>query len=931
MPKVCFVVNGKEVRVEAEADEMLADVLRQRLGLTGTKIGCNEDECGACTVLLDGEPVLSCTVPVMRVEGGNVLTIEGLARNGDLHPLQEAFIAQGAVQCGFCIPGQILNAYALLQRNPDPPEQEIRKAMKGTLCRCGGYSRIVDAIREAARSMRTGEPVRSPTFSAEGETGIVHTVVPRPDAGEKVTGGAKFADDYQFEGMLHGRVLRAGIPHGVLTRLDVSKAQQLDGVIAVLTAGDIPGEKNHGVIVRDWPVLVGIGEKVRYVGDAVALVAAISRKIATRALALIDTRYEALPVVGSAAAARAPGSAAVHEGGNLLKHIKVRKGDLKKGISEADVVVDEVFHTQTTEHAFLEPECSIARPVADGGLEVYVGSQIPYEDRSQIAACLGLAQEQVRVIGTMIGGAFGGKEDIAGQIHAALLAKATGRPVKVLFDRHESLLVHPKRHATRIHVRLGAKKDGRLRFVETELLGDTGAYASLGEKVMTRATTHSAGPYVIPHVKADCYAMYTNNPPAGAFRGFGVTQSCYAIESCMDMLAHRLGIDPIELRRKNALRVGSRTSTGQLLRESVGLEECIQRTQDKMMELCGGHDPFHAQQIPGRPELVRVWGFAASFKNTGLGEGAPDKAGAEIEVLEDGIVEVRSAAAEVGQGLVAVLQMIAAEALRIPLRKVRVLLSDTKRTPDAGPTTASRQTFVTGNAVRRAAEALWEAIRSSLAERFDVHPTMVQSAEEGIRVDSRMVSWDQIGALMRAEGRMPRASYEYWAPETKPLGSGGDMHFTYSYATQAAEVEVDVQTGEVRVLRVIAAADVGRAINPLGVLGQVEGGVVMGVGGTLTEEFIVEDGVVVTDRLVRYRVPSAMVAPQVIPIVVEHPVSDGPFGAKGAGEIASVPTAPAITNAIFNACGVRVRRLPVDQDWLARQIAQRRVEAEGAA
>ncbi len=748
-------------------------------------------------------------------------------------------------------------------------------------------------------------------------------VVPRPDAVAKVTGAARFADDYDFPGLLHGRALRAGVPHAILKRLDVAKAKDLPGVVAVLTAEDIPGERNHGLVIHDWPALVGVGEKVRYVGDAVALVAAERREIATQALELIEAEYEPLPVVSDPVQARQPDAPLVHESGNLLKHIKVRKGDIEEGFAQAEVILDEVYHTPTMEHAFMEPECSIARLTAEGRIEVYVGSQIPYADRDQIARCLALPPEKVRVIGTLIGGGFGGKEDIAGQIHAALLAQATGRPVKVLYDRHESLLVHPKRHATQIRVRLGVKRDGTLVAAQTELYGDSGAYASLGEKVMTRATTHSTGPYIVPHVKADCYAMYTNNPPSGAFRGFGVTQSCFAVESAMDQLAERLGMDPVELRRKNALRVGSVTNTGQLLTESVGLLECIDRVEAEMRRLSGGRDPFKPQVVPGAPNRVRAWGLAVAFKNTGLGGGAPDKASAEVELFTDGTAEVRTSSAEIGQGLVAVLQMIAAEELSLPLEKVRVLLSDTDLTPDGGPTTASRQTYVTGNAVRLASDVVRQAVATTLAEKYDVPPEGVRFVEGLAQVNGHSVPLGEAVAMMKAEGREPKATYEYWAPKTQPLGTGGDMHFAYSFATQAAEVEVDLETGEVRVLRVIAANDVGRVINPLGLQGQIEGGVMMGLGNALTEEFIVEEGRVITDRLARYRMPSIVLTPQIIPIVVEHPTGEGPYGAKGIGEISSIPTTPAITNAVYHATGVRVKRLPVDQDWLAREIARR--------
>jgi xanthine dehydrogenase molybdenum-binding subunit len=852
-----------------------------------------------------------------------------------LHPLQQAFIQHGAVQCGFCIPGQIMTAYALLRRNPDPTRAEIRHALKDTLCRCAAYPSIENAILAAAQSMRTGEPVTSPKVqeSAAGRRVVGRSRV-RPDAAGKVTGQARFTDDLVFDGMLYARVKRAGVPHAFLRKLDVAAARALPGVAAVLTAADLPAEKNHGLVIYDWPILVGLGERVRYVGDALAIVAAETQEIADEAVELIEAGFEELPVVRDPVQARRADAPSLHAGGNLLKHIQVRKGDVREGFAQADVILEHTFHTPMMDHAFLEPECSIAVPIQVTGtseapvtsrMEIHVGSQIPYADREQVARALGWPQERVRIVGQAMGGGFGGKEDIAGQIHAALLANAVGRPVRLLFDRRESLLVHPKRHATQIRVKVGAKKDGRLTAVETELYGDTGAYASLGDKVMTRATTHSAGPYAVPHVRADCYAMYTNNPPAGAFRGFGVMQSAFAVESMMDMLAEKLDLDPVALRRMNVLRAGSVTNTGQELRESVGLIECIDKVSGAMCHVSGmsREAAFEPRVTRDTPYLARSWGFAAAYKNTGLGGGAPDKAGAEVQLYADGSLEVRTSSAELGQGLVTVLQMIVAEEFDAPPEQVRVLVMDTDLTPDGGPTTASRQTYVTGNAARLAARSLRQAVTAFLAEKYDSPPERIRYVEGLAQVDGRAVPLGEAAAAMQSAGLEPRALYEYWAPATLPLGEGGDMHFAYSFAAQAAEVEVDTRTGEVRVLRVIAANDVGQAINPLGLQAQVEGGVMMGLGSALTEHFIVAEGRVVTDRLARYRIPSIVHAPEIISLVVEQPAKDGPYGAKGVGEIVNIPTVPAIANAIYNAVGVRVDRLPVDQEKIAKELAER--------
>ncbi len=927
--QLSLTVNGQNYQLEPIPGETLADLLRKRLKLTGTKIGCNEAECGACTVVMDGEAVLSCSYPAERADGKNITTIEGLAKPekgaNRLHPLQEAFVKHGAVQCGFCIPGQIMTSYALLQRKVNPSSAEIRHALKDTLCRCAGYPTIENSILAAAESLRTGQPVSEPQVAPSAiESQVIGKVQIRPDAREKVTGEAIFTDDLTFPGMLFAAVHRAGVPHALVRTLDVEKARQLPGVVSVLTSCDIPGEHNHGLVIYDWPVMVGIGERVRYVGDAIAIVAAESQEIAKAAAELVEVTYDLQTVITDPVQARQPDAPVLHANGNLLKHIKVRKGDPAQGFEASDIILEHTFHTPSTDHLFMEPECSVAVPLKDGRMEIYVGSQIPYQDRTQVARALGWKEERVRIVGQLMGGGFGGKEDIAGQIHAALLANVTGKPVKLLFDRHESLIVHPKRHATQIKVKLGAKNDGTLVAAQTELYGDTGAYASLGEKVLTRATTHSAGPYEIQHVHADCYAMYTNNPPAGAFRGFGVLQSAFAFETMMDMLAEKLNMDRVELRRKNALRVGDETSTGQIMRESAGLVECIDKVEAEMLRVAGVSKDklFAPRRLPGAEHLVRAWGFASAFKNTGLGGGADDTSGAEVELYEDGTLQVRSAAAELGQGLVTIMQMVVAEEFSLPSSRVRVLVMDTDLTPNGGPTTASRQTYVTGNASRLAAKTLRTAIASSLAEKYDQDPEKIRFSEHGVHVNGHVIPLGDVVAEMRELGHASRALYEYHAPATKPLGQGGDMHVAFSFAAQAAEVEINTLTGEVKVVRVISANDVGRAINPLGLQGQVEGGVVMGVGHALLENFITKDGYVVTDHMSRYRIPSIMHTPEITSIIVEDPTKDGPYGAKGVGEIVLIPTPPAITNAIYNAVGLRLDRLPVDQEQILQAIFQ---------
>ncbi|MEP0761578.1 MAG: molybdopterin-dependent oxidoreductase [Chloroflexota bacterium] len=920
MSKLHITVNDKPYDLDVPESRTLAHVLRYDLGLTGTKIGCEEAECGLCTVLVDGTPVDSCIYPAFKAQGAAITTIEGLARGDELHPLQRAFVEHGAVQCGFCTPGLIMTAKALLDGNPAPSDHEIKVALKDTLCRCTGYTSVIHAIHSAASELRGEGPIPWQPRETVAPLNAVGRPVPPQEIVDKVTGRARFADDYVFPGMLVGRTLRAAYPHARITRIDTRKAKALPGVHAVLTHEDVPGKNIHGLIYADWPVLCA--DKVRYLGDAVAIVAADDADTAARALELIEVDYEPLPVVGDPQFAHSPEAPLVHEEwetGNLLKHIKVRAGDIAQGFAEADVIVEREYRTPTVEHAFMEPECAIGVPAGYDAehpkLTIYVGSQIPYEDRRQTATALGLPEDQIRVRGTLIGGGFGGKEDIAGQIHAAMLAQVTGRPVKMLYTRQESLLFHPKRHATIIRIRTGAKRDGTLTAVQATLYGDAGAYASLSDKVMTRATTHATGPYVVPHAKIDCYAMYTNNPPSGAFRGFGVTQSAFAVEQNMDVLAEALGMDPVELRRKNAQHVGATTATGQLLRESVGLLQTIEHVERDMR---GDGTGFRWGWREGNKAYG--WGVACAYKNTGLGGGAPDRSTAEVEVFADSSAEVRTSSADMGQGLSVVLAQVTAEELGMPVERVRVLLSDTDLTPDGGPTTASRQTYVSGNAARHAAITMRQALAAAAAERLGVAPEQIRFEGGHLRANGSTVTIGDVVGWMREQGQEAKVRYVYDAPKTQPLGTGGDMHFAFSYATQAALVEVDLETGAVKVLKVIAANDVGRAINPKTLEGQVEGGIVMGMGNCLTEEYIVEDGVPWSTLFARYKIPSIKHTPEIVSHFVEEQVSSGPFGAKGVGEITSINTTPAIANAIYHATGVRVYRIPVDQDALLRAL-----------
>lgn len=901
-------VNGTPRIVTALPSTFLMDVIRDELRLTGTKDGCATGHCGTCMVLQDGKSVRSCLIPMSRVTGSNITTIEGISGlDGHLHPVQQAYIDQGATQCGFCTPGFVISTLALLEKHPNPTIEEIYKGLEFNICRCTGHNAIIRAVQQAA-----GQPVPSlPDVKAPLQA--IGRPLPRPDSVDKVTGKGIFADDLYVEGMLYAKALRSKYPHARLSDVDVTLAQSAPGVVAVITASDIPGRKDCGVHEIDWPVLCY--DKVRYVGDAIALVVADSEETAAKALALIQVHYEPLPVVVGPKEAHSPDSPVLHENhktGNVLALFSLENGDLDKGFADADVIIEREYRTQAVEHAFLEPEAGLAVPEANGRITVYAGGQIPFGDRDQIAATLNLTQDKVRVVNCLIGGGFGGKEDVSVQIHVALAAWLTKRPVKMVWSRKESLITHPKRHATIIKLKTGAKKDGTLVAHEAEIYGDGGAYASLSNHVMLRTTTHAAGPYQVPNVRVNTFAMYTNNVPSGAFRGFGVTQSGFAMECQMDVLAQELGISPLEIRRKNVLRQGKTTIAGQVMTESCGLDQCLELVAAEMSK-----HPFIAVEGDKR----RAWGLACAYKNTGFGSGAYDAAGAEVEIFGDGGAIVRAGAAEIGQGLPTVLAQIVTEELGVPYDKVAVLLADTDLTADGLATTASRQTYVTGNAARHASQEVRGMLSQTAAEMLDVSPESLVFANGYVSSNGTRIPLSEVAQAARREGRIPKITYQYVAPKTKQY-----QHFAFGFGAQAALVQVDVKTGESKVLKVIAACDVGRVINPLALLGQVEGSISMGLGMAIQENFAMKDGYVLTDSLYKCHLPTVDQTPEIITFFVEEETKEGPYGAKGVGELASIPTAPAIVNAISQATGVRCYSLPADKKRLKQAIAEKQTQ-----
>lgn len=918
-----FTVNRRPVRVEVEPGATLLEVLRDKLGLMGAKNGCGKGHCGSCTVVVDGEARRACVVKAARVAGSEVTTIEGLADGGRLHPVQRAFVEAGAIQCGFCTPGMVMSTVALLARRPDPTGAEVKEALRHNLCRCTGYASVLRAVRLAAAAAMAGDAGATDVAAASGHNRAIGKPAPRAGATARVTGQPIFAADLSFPDMVHGKLVFSEHPHADVLAVDTSAAQASPGVLAVLTAADVPGRNAFGLLVPHQPVLVG--DRVRHLGDPVAVVFAETPHEAEAATAGVRVAYRLLPGVFSPEAALADGAPRLHEEGgageqpNVMHRVEVHKGDVAEAFRRAEVIVEGVYTTPMVEHAYLEPEAAVAVPETGGGVTVFTGSQGSQAFREMIAASLALPEEKVRVIFTPTGGAFGGKEEPTVQIHCALGAVRLGRPVKMVLTREESIRMSTKRHAERIHMRHGATRDGRLLAMEARIVADTGAYASLGQPVVFRSAVVSAGPYDIPNVSAVSIGVYTNNPVAGAFRGFGSTQVAFAAEVQMDKVARRLGLDPIEFRRRNALVQDKETITGQVLGPGTSYIETLDAVAVKVEELraaaraaAGVEARAESRSAAARPGRRFGVGVASAYKNVGIGAGKRDGAGAAVGLTETGRLLVRVGSTDIGQGSDTVMAQLASEVTGFALDRIDVLSSDTALCPDGEETTASRQTYVTGNAVVEAARLFREKLADFVAETSRVRPDDLA----------------EVAARAKVLGRAIEAECFYVAPTTYALRDTADkvpgedprlwdVHFAYSYGTQAALVAVDEETGEVEVLKVVAAHDAGRVINPQGVRGQLEGGIVMGIGYALSEGLVLENGRIVNNNLLKLRVPGVGLTPEMDSVIIEKPEPGGPFGAKGMGELAMNPTAPAIINAIRDAVGVYVNDLPADKGRVA--------------
>lgn len=846
-----FIVNGQTVTVQK--NQKLLRYLRDELRLTSVKDGCSEGACGTCTVLVDGKPTKACVPMTEKMEGKSILTIEGLS-DYEKDVYTYAFGAAGAVQCGFCIPGMVICAKSLLDQKLDPSREEAAYAIRNNICRCTGYVKIIDAILLAAKIFRNGEIPPSPTDWTLGQR------VPRIDVREKVTGTGKYTDDVYAENMIYGSAVRSAYPRARVLAIHMEEAQALPGVVGVFTAKDVPGENKVGHICKDWDTMIAVGDITHFLGDAICLVAAETPEILAKAKSLIRVDYEVLPPVRNPKEAMAPGAPLVHKDGNLLTHKKVHRGNPQAAIAASKYVLKEHFSTPWTEHAFLEPECSVAFPDGEGVM-VLSSDQSTYDTQHEIMGMLGLPENLVKIRNCLVGGAFGGKEDVTAQHHAALLAYLTGRPTKVKLTRTESILIHPKRHSMEMDFTLGCDERGIIQGLVAEVISDTGAYASLGGPVLERACTHAAGPYNYQNYAVDGYAYYTNNPPAGAFRGFGVTQTCFAIETLLNKMADVVGITPWEIRYRNAIRPGQELPNGQIVDQSTGLAETLEAVKPYM-------------------DAGKYVGIACAMKNSGLGVGLPDTGRCRLTV-QDGKVHIFAGASCLGQGLGTVLTQMLHTQTGIRPENIVYERSNTYLSPDSGTSSGSRQTLFTGEAVRRAAEKLKNALKDKTLSDIDGQEFYAEYFGKT----------DELGADL-----------------PHPVS-----HIAYGYATQ-----VCILNEEGKIEKIVAAHDVGKAVNPLSLEGQIEGGVVMSLGYALTERYPLED-CKPTAKFGTLGLLRANQIPEIVPIIVEKPGLNVACGAIGIGEITSIPTAPAIADAYYRYDGKFRTSLPLEDTPYSRK------------
>ena len=843
---VVFTLNGTEVSVGADHPHLLS-ALREELDVTSPKDGCSPSgQCGCCTVMIDGKVQVSCQYPVAKAAGRSVVTLEGLP-DGERERYASAFAAHGGLQCGFCIPGIVLRAKAQIDKKGAALSREdMSRHLGAHLCRCTGYVKILDAIGAVA----SGDACEPAPSGGVGSSG------PKYEAHRLALGDRRYVDDLRVPGMLHAALRFTDHARADVVHIDTSEAAAAPGVVAVLTAADVPGDLRVGIIEKDWPVMIPVGGRTSYAGDVLAVVVAETRRQARAAAELVDVRYDVLePLTDARAALESEEVAVWGTGSNVLSVTAYARGDVDAALASSAHRVHEVFETQRVEHAFLEPESTLAVPRDDGGLHVYSGGQGVWDDRDQIAACLGVEHDEVSVELVSNGGAFGGKEDLSNQAHAALAAWLLRRPVKCTLSREESFRMHAKRHPIRLEYWAGCDPEGRLLALRARMVGDSGAYASVGMKVLERAAGHATGPYRVGAVDVESVAVRTNNPVCGAFRGFGANQAQFAMEGVMDRLAEQVGISGLEMRRRNVIRPGDEWGPGQIMDDgSAGAERCLEALAER----------YEAARREGK-----AVGIALGLKNSGLGNGATEVSRALVRFEPDGTVEVRHGWTEMGQGVHTVARQVAVEELGVDPERVVVRVDTTYELGD-GQTTGSRGTLMGAGAVRNACLAA------------------------------------------KADGCRPGVDYvaDYRVDWTQHLGTSAHpvIHSAFGYAAQM--VVVDPET--LAVERVAAAHDVGRAVNPMLCAGQVEGAVHMGLGYALTEEFPADErGFPTKSTLRSLGILRAKDVPPIEVLLVEVPQPRAPYGIKGAGEIGLVPTAGAVAAALHHADGVWRSTLPM--------------------
>ncbi|MEQ9325922.1 MAG: molybdopterin cofactor-binding domain-containing protein [Rhodospirillales bacterium] len=902
---IAFTVNGSEVEVTGDPMRRLADALRGELGLTGTKIGCNAGDCGACTLLLDGAQVCGCMVPVGQVAGREVVTVEGLEGTDGMNRLQEAFQRHGAAQCGICTPGMLMAATDLLASDPSPDRQAVMDALGGVLCRCTGYQKIVEAVLDAAAATSVAAVAPEPG-------GYVGARVGRTDGFAKITGRAQFGADGFPADALWLRVVRSPQASAKVELGDFTEILSRPGIERVLTAADVPFN-GFGIYpdIKDQPVLTD--KVVRYRGQAVVAVVGTREAIDALDLADIPITYTPLPSVTGVVEAMADGAPQVlpDRPGNLLIDGRVRKGDAAAGFASAACVAEDDFRTAFVEHAYIEPEAGWARRVGDR-IEITACTQAPYMDRDETANVMQLAPEAVRIVPTACGGGFGGKLDISVQPLVAVAAWLTGKPVATVYERPESMMSSTKRHPSTIHAKFACDRDGYLQACAMDAIFNTGAYASWGPTVAGRVPVHASGPYFVPNVENRGRAYFTNEPPSGAFRGFGVPQAAIAHECLLDDLAEQTGLDRLEFRRRNAIAVGQETACGQVLKASAGLGACIDALRAPWDAALAEARSLNAKG--GRWKRgVGIGCMWYGIGNTSMSNPSTIRIG----LKPDGRFTLFSGAVDIGQGSYTIVPQIVADALGVGLEHMDFVFGDTDLTPDAGKTSASRQTFVTG----KAAELAGLDLRAQILRAANAGPDAairieggrLVVGEEGSVIDPARLPLRDDGFALMGEGTFD--------PPTEPLDANGQgvPYATYGFAAQVAVVDVDPKLGLVKVRRIHAAHDVGKAINPTQVEGQIHGGIAQGLGLALMEEYLPGR----TENLHDYLIPTFGDMPEMDVILVEDEEPLGPYGAKGVGEPGLVATAPAIFGAVRHAVGVRVRQAPLLPHRLRELVRQK--------